>query len=152
MMSNKNSASCFRLPRCLMTKVLRHPQPKSNQEGGQRQRRRSGPARPRASRPSSFVPCLLPCQPSWRPTKAHISKASGFFFCFPRALDSSKTAAQSGFFLVCQFKAAAAQTKAKFFHKLAPAADAEAWVYEEQGEQSTGNCGRSRVKGKILYF
>lgn len=56
MPNKRNSASCFSLPRCQMTKVLRHPLPKSSREGGPG----GGPASPRANRPSSLVSSLLP--------------------------------------------------------------------------------------------
>ena len=148
MPNKKNCASCFSLPRCLMTKVLRHPPPKSSREGGRRHRC-SGPApEPAIPRPSS------PSSPA--PTQTHqVPHLKGKWVFLPRPRTSPRQqpdSSSSGFFPTGQFKATAAQTEAKFFHKLAPVADAGAWVYEEHGEQSTSNYGWSRVKGKILYF
>lgn len=122
MPNKKNSASCFSLPRCQMTKALRHPLRKSSREGDQPQ-----------SQPS-LLPCPL-SPPSPAPTPTHqptdpprpkSQRQVGFSFRFPGGT-ATRLQPKAGFSLVRQFKAAAAQTGAKFFHKLAPVADALSW-------------------------
>ena len=129
MPNKRNSASRFSLPRCRMKRVLRHPLQKSSRERGPRRLSR-GPGSPRENHPWSLIPSLA------GPHSTHQGpslKCKWGSLLLPQgAPNSAETLAESRFFPVPRFKAAAVQTEAKFLYKLAPVADAGAWVCEER--------------------